>query len=165
MSNSILTSTFLKIQARLHSIAAGITGSSQEAEDVLQDSFCKLWNQRIGISDETSAARLSYTVVRNSAIDVVRRNRTHITTPLDDRDFPDTSPLSDRSGENLLREIMDLCRSNLTPRQWEVFRLHDIENIPYPEIADRLGISQENARAILSRTRKAIRDIYRNKKL
>ncbi|MDE6061867.1 MAG: hypothetical protein K2G00_03800, partial [Duncaniella sp.] len=71
-NTDILTSTFITLRAKLRSIAGGIAGAD-EADDVIHDAFCRLWARHQAVGSETDAARLTYTAVRNSAIDSYRR--------------------------------------------------------------------------------------------
>ncbi len=166
MKESILTSTFLHVRDRLRSMAAGIVGNADDAEDVLHDAFCKLWLSHPEVAGETEAAKLSYTTVRNTAIDSFRRSRAHLSSSLEM--IPE--PLSDMdSDEEIERKtvceaLLKLSRRVLPDRQYKVFILHDVEGLPYPEIAEQLALSQDNVRTILSRARKAIREEYRKRR-
>lgn len=162
----ILTSTFISIRSRLHSIAVRIAGE-READDVVNETFCNLWAKRLSIDDETEAAKLSYTVVRNQAIDALRRTQVrNIVSMPDSSQFPDI-PDSDDDSDTMqtYNSVVSLSRRLLPDRQYLVFEMHDIQGMEYPEIAQALGLSPENVRMILSRARKLIREYYRNKKL
>lgn len=165
MIESVLTSTFLKIRDRLRSLATGIVGDAEDAEDILHDAFCKLWINHKGIQSELDASKLSYTTVRNTAIDSFRRNRAHSWTSIDYNMEP--ADRLDSNEENEERAVCDallrLSRKILNDRQYQIFMMHDVEGMPYPEIAHKLSISQENVRTILSRARKSIREEYRRK--
>lgn len=163
MSTDILTSTFINFRAMLRSVAAGIAGSD-EADDVIHDAFCRLWARHKAVADEKEAIKLTYTAVRNSAIDALRRTHSRPTVSMDE-----SLPIAD-SDEELSRQneerqtyeaVIRLSRRVLNPRQAEVFELHDVQGISYDEIADRLGMTPENVRVTLSRSRKIIRDLYR----
>ncbi len=49
----------------------------------------------------------------------------------------------------------------LKPEQYQIFIMHDVDDVSYPEIAERLGMTQSNVRQLLSRARKTIREEYR----
>lgn len=110
------------------------------------------------IRSDSEARKLSYTAVRNSAIDNVRRRAAHPTVPIDTAD-----PIADHTEppDDVYQAVVNISRRSLTPRQYEIFRLHDIEGIGYDEIALSLEMSVENVRMTLSRARKTIRHIYR----
>lgn len=148
---------------RLRSLAAGIVGND-DADDILHDAFCRLWASHPQLANETEALKLSYSAVRNSAIDALRRSRSHPTVPFEGHDQQSTpfeEPTSETSDEYTYRAVVALGRRVLGERQFEVFSLHDIDGLTYEEIATSLGLNVENVRVILSRARRTIRDIYR----
>lgn len=159
----VLTSIFVKLRDKLRVFASGITGSEENADDVLHDAFCKLWSRQIEINSELEAIKLSYTVVRNTAIDQLRNLKNHTMIPLDNLPEID-SPVESEQEENALlyKALLALSRKILKGNAYEIFILHDVENLSYQEIANRLNLSQENVRQILSRSRKKIRDAYRS---
>ena len=109
-------------------------------------------------------SKLSYRVVRNSAIDALRRSKSHPTVPIEENGLSCGSieePENDSADEDTYRAVVSLSRRVLGERQFEVFRLHDIEGQTYEEIAVSLNLNVQNVRVILSRARKTIRDIYR----
>lgn len=116
------------------------------------------------LDSETEALKLSYRVVRNSAIDALRRSKSHPTVPIEENGLSCGSieePENDSADEDTYRAVVSLSRRVLGERQFEVFRLHDIEGQTYEEIAVSLNLNVQNVRVILSRARKTIRDIYR----
>lgn len=164
MKPNILSSTFIQLRDRLHSIAAAIVGNSEDADDVLQESFCRLWSHHREIQDEVSAIRLSYTAVRNTAIDAIRRSKSHPSVTMDsvtDRDEYDDEAEESKEREDTYNAVVRLARNVLKQAHFEVFRLHDIEGLSYPDVAQQLGMTPENVRVTLSRARKTIRETYR----
>lgn len=161
LDDSALTSTFLKIREKLRGVAAAISGSHEEADDILGETFCRLWASHPAIREEREVARISYAAVRNSAIDSYRRRSSHPSIPLD-QTLTDFSTDSDEDGRReTYRALLAISRRVLDKRQMKVFELHDIIGLPYNEISSRLGLSEQNVRQILSRARKKIRQIYR----
>ena len=159
MPTDILTSTFMAFRAKLRSMAAGIAGS-EEADDIIHDAFCRLWSRHPIIEDETEALKLSYTAVRNSAIDSYRRSTSRPTVSIED-----SCHIIEQEDETetakTYEAVVNISRRVLNKRQFEVFELHDIKGLGYEEVAETLGMTQENVRVTLSRARKSIREIYR----
>ena len=58
-------------------MAASITGDHNEAEDAINDAFYKLWKNHPDVENEITALKLSYTAVKNSAIDYRRQRLSH----------------------------------------------------------------------------------------
>lgn len=165
MRQSILTSTFITLRHRLRQFAAGILGDGDEAEDVVHEAFCRLWLNNPDVKDEVSARRLSYTAVRNMAIDAVRHSRTHPHVSMDQTsagiDIPEDDAGDEDERMRIYKAVVRLSEKALSPRQFEVFSLHDIQGLTYSEVAEELGMTQENVRVTLSRVRKTIRELYR----
>ncbi|MCI8998070.1 MAG: sigma-70 family RNA polymerase sigma factor [Muribaculaceae bacterium] len=164
MKQTILSSTFIRFRDKLHNVAAGIVGNSDDADDVIHDAFCRLWSKHGDIADELSAIKLSYTAVRNSAIDTLRRSKSSISVPIES--LPEANELETDDDEAARREatyraVLKLSREVLSHTQYEVFRRHDVEGMPYQEIAAELEMTPEYVRVTLSRARKTIREIYR----
>ncbi|MDE5807753.1 MAG: RNA polymerase sigma factor [Muribaculaceae bacterium] len=167
MEPSILTHTFLQLRDKLRSMAASIIGDYEEAEDAINDAFCRLWKKDSEVENELSATKLSYTAVKNSAIDRRRQRASHPQVSIDESlTIPEEEAAEERrEKEELYNALLEISREALNEVQYKVFIMHDVENLPYPEITEKLGISQQNARTILSRARKTIREVYRKKNL
>ena len=163
MSTDNLTSVFTRFRARLRGVAAAIVGGDG-ADDVVHDAFCNLWARNCRVRSEAEAMRLSYTAVRNSAIDSFRRSRSHPTVSLEvtQTDIQGVAD-SDRQDDSSLvyDAVIKLARDVLTDRSYEIFRLHDIEGVSFDELAERMSTTPVNIRVSLSRSRKTIREIYR----
>ncbi len=160
MSSIFLTSVFTRFGDRLRGLAAGIAGA-READDVVHDAFCRLWERHPQVNSEREAMRLSYTAVRNRAIDAYRNDRAHLSSDIADHDFADEEAESERTKSETYRAVIRLAQKHLKPKAYEIFQLHDIEGYSYEEVALRLDITQENVRMTLSRARRTIRELYR----
>ncbi len=54
------------------------------------------------------------------------------------------------------RELLKLCQELLEPREWEVWRLCELEGLDSPAVAERLNTSDAAVRGVLHRARKRI---------
>lgn len=163
MNQSPLTSAFTRFRDRLRRLASGIVGSDEEAEDVLHDAFCRLWLRNSDVLTETDAVKLSYTAVRNMAIDSLRKRPGDVRVAVEtvaDSDIPANGDANE--GREIYDAVIRLSRKVLNERQYAVFDLHDIQGLPYADVAEELGMTQEAVRMTLSRARKCIREIYRS---
>ena len=74
MSEPNLLSAYQRIHLRLRRLATQLLGSSDEAEDVLQDAFCKLWVTPSATDKQPHEAEaLLTTTVRHLSIDHLRQ--------------------------------------------------------------------------------------------
>lgn len=155
----------MNFRDRLRKIAADIAGPD-DADDVIHDAFCRLWSRHPLVEDSTHALRLSFTAVRHTAIDSYRHSHAHPTVPIDESPPPDDSDERHREEQRATYDaVIRISRKALSPRQFEIFSMHDIQGAGYDEIAETLGITPENVRMILSRSRKIIREIYRKQNI
>ena len=72
MTSETFNTIFLGCKDRAMRFAWSITGNRQDAEDIVQDVYEKLWRRRLLIRD-TGLPSLIMTSVRNAAIDRTRR--------------------------------------------------------------------------------------------
>lgn len=118
VSTDILTSTFERLRLRLRGIAAGIAGDI-DADDALHDAFCGLWARHRDVESSVEAIKLSYAAVRNSAIDLRRRAKSHPMVYLDEGGYAAESPeYAERERRITYQAVLELSRRVLSERQF-----------------------------------------------
>lgn len=157
MSEQTLISAFSRWRNRLLRQALRFLPSKEDAEDVLQDAFIRLWAKAEQIETEKDAASLATVVIRNMAVDHYRQQkRKPQTTDVEMLDLQEeTADMDER--RQLVDEIM---RRVLTPLQLRIVELREYEGLGYDEVASILGMQQPAVRMQLSRARRAIREEY-----
>lgn len=157
MSEQTLISAFSRWRNRLLRQALRFLPSKEDAEDVLQDAFIRLWAKAEQIETEKDAASLATVVIRNMAVDHYRQQkRKPQTTDVEMMDLQEeTADIDER--RQLVDEIM---RRVLTPLQLRIVELREYEGLGYDEVASILGMQQPAVRMQLSRARRAIREEY-----
>ena len=157
MSEQTLISAFSRWRNRLLRQALRFLPSKEDAEDVLQDAFIRLWAKAEQIETEKDAASLATVVIRNMAVDHYRQQkRKPQTTDVEMLDLQEeTADIDER--RQLVDEIMQRV---LTPLQLRIVELREYEGLEYDEVASILGMQQPAVRMQLSRARRAIREEY-----
>ncbi len=157
MSEQTLISAFSRWRNRLLRQALRFLPSKEDAEDVLQDAFIRLWAKAEQIETEKDAASLATVVIRNMAVDHYRQQkRKPQTTDVEMMDLQEeTADIDER--QQLVDEIMQRV---LTPLQLRIVELREYEGLGYDEVASILGMQQPAVRMQLSRARRAIREEY-----
>ncbi|MCI6617967.1 MAG: sigma-70 family RNA polymerase sigma factor [Prevotella sp.] len=158
MNASQFKTLFLPVAAQMYGVAMRLTGNRQEAEDLVQEAFLRLWTrrERIGRIDRPDA--YATTLLRH-----IHCDRLRLTALRESHSTPEELPLA--SSEDISRAIeqADLSAqiktliSRLPDTQRLIITLKDIEGLELADIAARTGITEGNARVILSRARKAVR--------
>lgn len=157
MSEQTLISAFSRWRNRMLRQALRFLPSKEDAEDVLQDAFIRLWAKAEQIETEKDAASLATVVIRNMAVDHYRQQkRKPQTTDVEMLDLQEeTADIDER--RQLVDEIMQRV---LTPLQLRIVELREYEGLGYDEVASILGMQQPAVRMQLSRARRAIREEY-----
>lgn len=166
MSDKTLTATFGKWRNRFLRQAMSMLPSEEDAEDVLQDAFEKLWPRAESLETENDVVALASVTIRNMSIDLYRKNKRFVNVDLEDNEIDEIDDnSSDMAGERLklVNKFMSLV---LTEKQREIIRLRDLESMSFDDIGKAMGMQPTAVRVQLSRARKAIREAYRkqNKK-
>lgn len=152
----------LPLKDRLFRLALRITLDTAEAEDVTQDTLIRVWEKREELQDLKSLEAYVLTVCRNLALDrSQKRQAANLSIEETDTDAPDTSPGPDEKMEQdeRLRRVHDIFNS-LPEQQRTAMQLRDIEGRSYKEVADIMGITEENVKITLFRARKAVKQQY-----
>ena len=155
---------FLPSHQALYRFAFRLTGNREDAEDLVQETFLKLWNSRERIGEPENPTAFSMTALRNVYVDSVRRRREEMShaSPADIGEIPVASEtdivqlVEFRDSVNLVLKLVD----NLPANQRDIIRMRDIADSPYDEIEEATGLSPGNIRTLLSRARKKIKEQY-----
>ena len=129
----------------VHGFALRLCGDRAAAEDIVQDTFLKLFGFLGGFRDDAPLRPWLKRVASNLAIDRLRRQRPRLDAPLEEDAWADRGAGPDlyAEGEGLLRRLPPLVRT--------VVWLHEMEGWSHPELARRFGRSQSWSKSVLAR--------------
>ena len=65
MDVDVFKQRFLPFHPKLYRIAYALLDNKADAEDILQDAYCKLWNKRDELGDIQNPEAFSITLVKN----------------------------------------------------------------------------------------------------
>ncbi|EHQ27676.1 RNA polymerase sigma factor [Mucilaginibacter paludis] len=118
-------------------------GDSEEIQDILQELFSYLWDNRETNQFETSLPAYLYTAVRNRILNVYRRNKLKYNYFDSLQSFINNN--SSEPDENIrIKQLSALIEAEIAklPSQMRmVFEMSRKSNLSHQEIADKLGIS------------------------
>ena len=139
-------------QGRLLRLLWMVTGSHQEAEDIVQDAFLRIWERwpEVGSMDSPTGYlhRAAMNIFRNRyrRIKLGLRNATRAEMPIDAFD----------SAEDRISVSYALAR--LTSKQRAALVLTDLLGYPAEEAGRMLGVRGSTVRSLSSTARAALRD-------
>lgn len=155
MRKDNLTYSFISLKQKLHQSAMKFLKDDEDAKDVLQDTFLKLWMSN-NIESDAEAKNKLFTVLRNLCIDKLRKHKTIPLTEMDEgaKMIEITIPEDLDRFENLL-----LC--GVSDTQYKIYSFVVHEGMEYDEIASLLNMTVEAVRMNMSRARKKIHANYK----
>lgn len=140
-----------------------ILGDAEEARDVVQVTFFKVWENRRKFDDRWSPNTWIYRIASNLSIDHLRSRRSrekchepvrqHLRQVADSRAQRDLSRLQQTEVAAIFRELS----AGLSEKQRMVFLLRELEGLSSPEVAEILGCRESTVRNHLFNARKVLR--------
>ena len=140
-----------------------ILGDAEEARDVVQVTFFKVWESRRKFDDRWSPNTWIYRIASNLAIDHLRSRksrersqepvRQHLRQVADTRASRDLSRFQQSEVAAIFRDLS----AGLSEKQRMVFLLREIEGLSSPEVAEILDCRESTVRNHLFNARKYLR--------
>ena len=148
-------------QRRVFSLALKMVGDEEEAKDVVQETFIRVW-QRLGDYDtQRSFTTWLYVIASRLCLDALRNMKRTSPLPADElvlRHFASESAtqrqLENREWVSIVRTLAD----GLSPKQRLVFTLSQLEGLPSQEVEQVTGLSASQVKSNLYVARQTIRE-------
>ena len=137
---------------KLYGFALKFLRNAEDAQDIVQDVFEKLWINRKKVEVEKAKAWM-FTTAHNAMINYVMKKQRMI-LPGDEL-IPETAKSERSSFES--SQVVDRAVSILPPVQKSIILLRDLEGYTYDEIGDILKLSPSQVKVYLFRARNKIR--------
>jgi RNA polymerase sigma-70 factor (ECF subfamily) len=148
---------FQEHHGQIFGAAYRVTGSSQDAEDVLQTVFLRLLRREALDLSPSPGAYLHRAAV-NASLDLMRVRGRSSSIPIDELDVPTDDATPDRRQQD--RETRLQLRQAilaLSPKSAEIFSLRFLEGLSNRDIAKTLGMTQTAVGVTLHRARAQVK--------
>lgn len=146
--------------ARLYQFVLKIVKSESTAQDIVQDTFVKVWENHETINPEHSFKSYLFTIAYHRIADEFRKQLRHPLMP-DYITFTSSMVSYNEAEQNLsLEEFirqLEKAKTKLSPRQRQVFEMSKEQNLSHSEIEKLMGISNQAVRNLLTAAMKTIR--------
>lgn len=150
---------FIPYHQKLYRIAYRIVQDAANAEDIVQDTFIKLWNKRDEMESVDNTEAFAIVILRNTCLDYLRKTKNDRYTDYD-TDMPETTSLTKQIELQDEAEKVKHLINKLPDQQRQVMMMKHWDDYSDEEIEQATGLSAGNIRVILSRARKTIREQY-----
>ena len=124
----------------------------EDARDIVQTAFEKLWRNREAVESEKSKSYL-FTVAYNQMIDHIRKNK-RIQLK---EDFSEDERVQHQTNSNLKKALMEAL-NRLNETQKSLVMLKDYEGYSYEEIGEIMGLNGSQVKVYLHRARLVLRN-------
>jgi RNA polymerase sigma-70 factor (ECF subfamily) len=164
-----------RYRARLIGIFNHLLSSIEEAEDLAQEVFLRVYRTRKTYHPKAKFATWLFTIANNLALNAMRRRRRKPSVPLPAND---SGPLGPRPAEQMAadsgelptrqvakKELASMVRQaidGLNERQKLAVVLNKFEEMNYSEIADVMGLTTKAVKSLLSRARAKLKEDLEN---
>ncbi|HEY0740947.1 MAG TPA: RNA polymerase sigma-70 factor [Chryseosolibacter sp.] len=151
---------FNMLYGPLCSYANKFVHDADEAEEIAQDVFIRLWNARTQLDEDDSVKGYLFTAAKNKCLHYLEHKKVkdkyaailhHVYTAIDDQNAYEHLVANELEAEirKALQGLPKQCRA--------VFQLNRQQGLKYSEIATRLNISQKTVETQMSRALSKLR--------
>jgi RNA polymerase sigma factor (sigma-70 family) len=154
--------------AKLFVICIRYTKNKEEAEDVLQDGFVKLFSHIDQYNGVGAFEGWMRRIMVNTALESIRKRKLDFST--DELQNTSDDPISDSDALSQIafQDLLDLIKELPSGCQI-IFNLYIIEGYNHREIAEKLAISEGTSKSQLARARsllkEKLKEVYEPKEL
>lgn len=162
---SFFRTDILPLKNELFRLALRITLNRADAEDVVQETMLKVWNRREQWSELESIEAFCLTICRNVALDKMKRADSQ-NSSLEEGggvEHVDHSYAANPEEQAVQRDRVELVRKlveQLPEKQRTCMQLRDMEGKAYKDIAQVMGITEQQVKVNIFRARQTIKQKF-----
>jgi RNA polymerase sigma-70 factor (family 1) len=148
-----------KLYRKLFLFANSLIANTEEARDIVTESFIKLWSQENYFSNMSHLQVYFYTVIKNACIDYLRRDKlkAKIENRLVKEEHITENVIEKKYQEAELVQILYDRINQLPDRMQQVFKLTYLDGYSRTEVAQMLNLSENTIRNTNAAAMKALR--------
>jgi len=152
---------YLRLANSMKDFHAMLLGSVEDAEDVVQNVFAQLWENRESLDPDKNIKNFLYVVAKNISLKILRRKYPNLPIEQDD-ELPiyDNSLADDQLIEKETRLAINIAIGLMPKNRKEAFILYT-KGMKYKEIAVKMNITEDNAYQCVSRARKELKKMLK----
>lgn len=155
---------FLPLNLRLYRMAWSLTHNVQDAEDLVQEAYCRLWRKRNDLSSIDNDEAYCVRLLRNLYYDGRRMAsvREVDVGPPDNLQLPATDDVQRDIERTEAAEALHRIIGTLPDRQRDIITRRDLCDESFADIATDLQMPEGSVRTLLSRARLKLKEQFLN---
>lgn len=148
----------IPVKDKIFRLARRILNNAEDAEDLVQEVFIKIWSKNIEISSLKNIEAFLMTVTKNQCLDKLKSHQLQkVEVDVRKMEVSESSPDKMLELKDEVTGVEQIIRQLPTMQQM-IVQMRDIEGLEYEEMEEILNMNANTIRVNLSRARKAIRD-------
>jgi len=150
----------LPVKNKLFRFALRFLNNEEEAKDVVQEVFIRVWNGREQMNQVQNWEAWCMRITKNLSLDRIRSMNRKQTQPIEETyniRNEGLTPEETTEADESMQHISQLIAS-LPEKQRQVIHLRDIEGYSYKEICEIMEIDLNQVKVSLFRARNAVRE-------
>lgn len=162
-------------QKKVFNIAFGMLNNYDDANDVAQEVFIRIYKSIKNFKGESSFSTWLYRITTNACLDELRKRKNKNVVSIDEdilfeegevtRQIVDDSPTPDIIAEQKeLREIVNDAIAQLSEEHRTVIMLRELQGFSYEEISNIINCPQGTVKSRINRARSALKNILKSKR-
>jgi len=158
---------FDKYNKKVYRIAYGVVRQREEALDIVQEVFIKLFRSIKNFKGKSHFYTYLYRMVMNTAIDHARKTGKQFISSLDEEGSFEPSDELEKGPERILlqkelEERVKLAMEKLSAEQRAALIFRDVEGLSYQEMAEAMGCSIGTVMSRLHYGRKRVQELLKD---
>lgn len=151
-----------QFQEKAFRLAFRMLGDEDDARDVTQESFIKMWQKFQTYDTKEKFSSWMFKIVSNTAIDRMRTQKRNPCISIENMHFEIQAFAEDGSHARLENaeagKLIRALTENLPEKQRIVFSLRDLEGLSAAEVGEITGYSEEIIKSNLYHARKSLKE-------
>lgn len=158
--DSSLEELFNYYYPRLYNFSKSFLKIEDRIDDILQEVFVKIWQNRKKLSSSATFNSFIFTITRNLLLNELRGylNSEKVKEEIEKHSIAQEYSSMEQIEYADLKEKVDKIISNLPERQREIFILSRIEGLSHKEIAEKLGIKTKTVEFHITKSVRYLKD-------
>ncbi len=152
---------YLPYQQKLYRLALRMLENRDDAEDIVQEVYAKLWNKRNELVHVENKEAYSVTLLKNLCIDHIRLRGKRMKQASENIEVSETRTLFEQISAKSDLELAKRLLALLPEQQQRILSLRHACGCTNEEIEKITGLSSVNVRVALSRGRSKLRELFK----
>ncbi len=143
---------------RLMNVISRMLSSTEEAEDIVQETFVRVYQHRQSFNFQHCFSTWIYTICLNLARNELRKRKKFKFFDIGDMQGHESEIAVEMKLPTRIPEMIDSAVKELPEKYRTAFLLRDVQEMPYEEVAKALGVPLGTVKSRVNRARLILRD-------